>query len=502
MGFDEQSRYWAHKAIRSKAFTVTDAAKETKLTVLALFTQASGSLNVNRRTFGISTTEGHNNLVGLLDSDHISLVRFQVDTLDQQPELLRKLPTADVIYNSITDPERCEHALHLAQKVCDRLDLPVINDPKAVLDASREGNYQRFQDHSDIIVPKSVKIESVQGEAKPFVKQAMQEHGFSYPVLVRVSGYQNGKYMQRVEDLESHDLSEIDALTTKGPETLYVIQYHESGHWDERAPDKPLYPKYRAFLINGELYPAHVRFGYGDWNVHMPEHKPTIKRFPWLYEWEERFFADPAASLPDGMWDTLREAMQTVGLDYLGIDFAVVTEPENADKLIVFEANAAMRNFLDQLEQGIPAHRASAEAITAAHSLLVERGVSEPWGYHLPPGRPNPANDIVASTQASDARVVQEWRIDGELQGSGFREWFWHRLHMHGLEGWLRYIGDTQLQAVVEGHPERINHLLSESKEKAPGKVEAIETQDWIGERPQGVHVLEREDHAIAEVGA
>lgn len=502
MGHDEQSQYWAKKAIRSKAFSVRDAQQETKLTVLALFTQASGSLGINRNTFGIHTSEGHNNLASLLDSDHITLIRFHVDTLDQQPELLRKLPAADVIYNSITDPERCEHALQLAQKVCDRLDLPVINDPKAVLGASREGNYQRFKDNADIILPKSVKVEGVEGDVKPFVERAMQAHGFTYPVLVRVSGYQNGKYMQRVEDLERHDLSEINALTAKGPETLYIIQYHETGYHDDRAPDHPLYPKYRAFLIGGELYPTHVRFGYGDWNVHMPEHKPTIKRFPWLYEWEERYFADPAATLPEGMWAKLREAMQTVGLDYLGIDFAVINEGDDAGRLIVFEANAAMRNFLDQLEQDIPAHTASARAVEAAHQQFVARADSDAWHYQLPKGLPNPAADIVAATQASDACVVQEWDIQGELQGKGFREWFWHQLYAHGLEGWIRHTDTAHLQAVVEGHPERLGHLLQQAKDHASGNVDAIAPHDWTGERPQGVRVLERDKRSQAEPSA
>jgi len=492
LGYEEHSQYWARKAVTSKAVAVREAKVDTKLTVLALYTQTSGSLKVNRENFGIATSEGHNNLSGLLDSDHISLIRFHVDTLDSQPELLRKLPAADVIYNSITDPERCEHALHLAQKVCDRLDLPVINEPRAVLAASREGNYARFKDNPDVILPKSVKLEGVQGDCKPFVEKAMQEHGFNYPILVRVSGYQNGKYMQKIDDLASHDLSEIDALTRKSPETLYVIQYHDVSVHDDRAPDKPLYPKYRAFLINGQLYPTHVRFGYGDWNVHMPEHKPTVKRFPWLYEWEERFFNDPAATLPKGQWETLRKAMQTVGLDYLGVDFAVTTEPGNAGKLIVFEANAAMRNFLDQLEQDIPAHTASRKAILAAHDLFVERADGDTWEYQLPPGRPNPAKTLLEQPPAA----LDENRhllIRGQVTGVGYREWFWHELHMHQLQGWVRQASDDAIEAVVVGPLERIEHLKTRCEDgPIPAKVEAVEMSAWTGEAPIGTRILER----------
>lgn len=283
-------------------------------------------------------------------------------------------------------------------------------------------------------------------------------------------------------------------MTEKGPETLYVIQYHDTAYRDARAPDKPLYPKYRAFLINGELYPTHVRFGYGDWNVHMPEHKPTIRRFPWLYEWEERFFNDPAATLPAGQWETLRDAMLTVGLDYLGVDFAVINEGEFAGKLIVFEANAAMRNFLDQLEQDTPAHTASHQAILAAHDLLVERADGESWEFQLPPGHPNPAQALLenASTPLENRHLL----IRGKVIGVGYREWFWHQLHMHQLQGWVRQAGDNTVEAVVAGPLERLEHLKARCEEgPAPAKVEAVEMTAWTGEAPRGTRVYERAEH-------
>ncbi|WP_339885706.1 tetratricopeptide repeat protein [Vreelandella maris] len=425
MGFDEQSRYWAHKAIRSKAFTVKDAAKETKLTVLALFTQASGSLNVNRKTFGISTTEGHNNLVGLLDSDHISLVRFQVDTLDQQPELLRKLPSADVIYNSITDPERCEHALHLAQKVCDRLDLPVINEPKAVLAASREGNYQRFKDNPDIILPKSVKFYDVTNTANEVVEKAIQEHGFRLPLIIRLAGFQGGKHMHLVEDLDNHDFSALDKEIAKQPQTAYVIQYHDVSYADERLPDTRLYPKYRAFMVGGKLYPVHLFTG-PEFNVHLSTAKKTMQDNAWLIERERDFCQNPIDHTGKKQWQALEAAMQEMGLGYNGVDFAVATAPEHQGKLVVFEVNPAMRNWVSDLPEGDHVQQAWKHITVAAHDNFAEVGTVESWDYQLPKGKalagnPNAIHD--PGNPTASLEYYQQQAQEGKLLEAEAMQW-------------------------------------------------------------------------------
>lgn len=407
LGFDEHSRYWAKKAIRSKAFAVREAKVETKLTVLALFTQASGSLGVNRKTFGIHTTEGHNNLSSLLDSDHITLIRFHVDTLDSQPELLRKLPAADVIYNSITDPERCEHALHLAQKVCDRLGLPVINEPKAVLAASREGNYQRFKDNPDVILPKSVKIENTQESARTIVAQAIQDHGFELPVIIRLAGFQGGKFMHKVDDLDSHDFAELDTELAKQPQTAYVIQYHDVSYEDERLPSTRLYPKYRAFMVGGKLYPCHI-FTASDFNVHKKNADPVMAANPWLIDKERHFCENPVEHLGKTQWLALEAAMRETGLDYNGVDFAVATSPEYQGKLVIFEINPAMRNWVNQLPEGDHVQQAWARITQAAHATFAQHADVELWPFVIPKGQTGEALVIPDDVKCAEKKPLPD----------------------------------------------------------------------------------------------
>lgn len=387
MGFEDHSQFWAKKAIRSNSLQRRDAKKDVKLTVLALFTQASGSLKVNRNTFGLHTEEGHNNLTGLLDSDHITVIRFYVDTIEQQPELLRKLPAADVIYNSITDPERCEHALKLAQKVCDRLNLPVINQPNAVLAASREGNYARFKDNATVILPKSVKLESVQGSTHGLLSHAMQEHGFTLPVIVRLAGFQGGKYMHKVDDLDSHDFTELDAELTKQPQTLYVIQYHDVSYTDERLPDTTLYPKYRAFMVGGTLYPVHLFIAPNDFNVHLKNSAALAQRNEWLIDKEKNYCIDPSIHFGGEMWRELESTVASLGIDYVGVDFAPATAPGNEGRAVVFESNASMRNGLLELPER-PHTQNSWRVITeAAHTFFANNANVVPWAFQLPKGQ-------------------------------------------------------------------------------------------------------------------
>lgn len=408
MGYEAQSQYWAKKAVRGQAFQIRDAKKETRLTVLGLFTQASGSLGVNRNTFNIQTSEGHNNLTGLLDSDHITLIRFHVDTLDQQPELLRKLPKADVIYNSITDPERCEHALHLAQKVCDRLNLPVINEPKAVLAASREGNYARFKDNPDVILPKSVKVENTQESAKTIVKQAMKAHGFELPVIIRLAGFQGGKFMHKVDDLDSHDFTELDEKLVKEPQTAYVIQYHDVSVVDERLPDTKLYPKYRAFMVGGKLYPVHLFIAPDNFNVHLKNSAPLAEQTPWLIEKEIDYCKDPEQHFEPGFWLSIERAISQLGLDYVGVDFAPATSPEHTGTAIIFEANASMRNGLLELPER-PHTQDSWRVITkATHAHFAERGGIEPWAFMLPKGQAGEAVIIPNDVQSQEKKPLPD----------------------------------------------------------------------------------------------
>ncbi len=286
--------------------------------------------------------------------------------------------------------------LHTAEWVCERLGKPVFNPPAEVLATTREQNAERLGDAEGVLVPRSIALGRLEGEVGDRIREAIQAHGLTTPVIVRAAGYQNGRFMNRVDDPEN------TPMTLSEPMDLYLLQYHDYASTDERAPGETLYPKYRAFMVGGELYPVHLRVGHdGDWNVHLPESQKTFEKFPWLYEDERAFIDDPEAHLGSECWNHLRNALRRLELDYFGVDFAICTEPGHEGKVVIFEANASMRSFLTDTAENTAEHKAARAVIEAAHARFCDRAGIEPWDFQLPRGKARTAEteESVAADQ-------------------------------------------------------------------------------------------------------
>lgn len=385
-GYTDHAEHWLRRAIRTNPASLAANTEQKRLSVLVLKTARETIWNILRKEFTPVMTEGHNNLWSLMDGKNIAFSQLYVDDIRERPEILRQLPKIDLVYNGITDAERCAEALEKAAWVCQRLQRPVINPPEQVLAASREGNYARFKDACAIILPRSIKLEHVQGECREIVEAAMAEHGLKLPLIVRLAGFQGGKFMHKVHDLANHDLSDIDRELAKKPQTLYLIQYHAVDYRDERAPDTTFYPKYRAFLVGGQLYPVHL-FTADGFNVHKKNADPVMEANPWLIDKERDYCQNPAAHLGEAEWEALAEAMRQTGLDYTGVDFAPATAPEDKGKLIVFELNPAMRNWVNQLPEGDHVQEAWRVITVAAHEHFVAKAGVESWAFNIPRGQ-------------------------------------------------------------------------------------------------------------------
>jgi hypothetical protein len=165
-----------------------------------------------------------------------------------------------------------------------------------------------------------------------------------------------------------------------------VIQYHDVSYEDERLPSTRLYPKYRAFMVGGKLYPCHI-FTANDFNVHKKNADPVMAANPWLIDKERHFCENPVEHLGKAQWQALEAAMRETGLDYNGVDFAVATSSENKGKLVVFEINPAMRNWVNQLPEGDHVQQAWARITQAAHATFAQCADVEPWAFVIPKGK-------------------------------------------------------------------------------------------------------------------
>jgi glutathione synthase/RimK-type ligase-like ATP-grasp enzyme len=234
------------------------------------------------------------------------------------------LPPHQLIFNAIGDADLCEPALEAAMRLIARTSAPVINDPRTVMKTGRISNAIRLGAVPGVVTPRTIAIArdvlAGQGGAN-----AIAEHRFSFPLLLRSPGYHTGRNFIIVEDAAALSAA---AASLPGSDLL-VIEYLDARGKDGSAR------KYRVMMIGGKLYPLHLAISR-DWKVHYftsdmadkPDHRLE----------EAAFLADMPAVLGDKAYHALEGVRDVLGLDYAGIDFGL-----NADgDLLLFEANATM----------------------------------------------------------------------------------------------------------------------------------------------------------------
>ena len=489
----DMSCHWGLIAASRQPLDTRLSSADPKLSILILGTQDNVGYIYDHSTRVLNVNEGHNNLMHTVDQGSITLHSLSVDAAQDQPEVLKQLPKIDVIYNSITDAGRCEAGLQKARKICDKLKLPIINRPEEVLRTTRAENADRLGQCEGLLMPESVSLGRVKGDISTHVRDAVSANGMKAPVIVRPSGYQNGRHMYLIEKPESTPVSISDEAE------VYVLQYHEVTFTDARAPGHRFHPKYRAFMVDGKLYPAHLRMGHdGDWNVHGEETQKSFRKFPWLYDVEKDFIENPASHFHSDAWENLEKALQKLDLDYFGVDFAVCTEEENAGKVVVFETNASMRSFLRQTYQNTPENKAGLDIVLAAHRMFCKRAGVEEWDFDPPRGLEGPAQEHGFEADPANP-TVSHVLFSGDIQGHGFREWLWHELHKHNLKGWVRNLADGRVEAVVSGSDAAVRHLLTKPKGPEGASIKKVDTEQWTGEIPQGIRVHDTAEQPAAQ---
>ncbi|XOZ34277.1 acylphosphatase [Halomonadaceae bacterium KBTZ08] len=485
LGKEALSCHWALNAAYQEPTDSTEATDEQQLRILVLGTLNNVPYQYDPSSRQLSVSEGHNNLMHMTDRGAIALYSFTVDVIDDQPEVLAQIPRVDVIYNSITDVGRCHEGLRKAEQVCAEFNAPVINAPSEVLRTTRAENAERLGQNECLLMPRSISLGRVKGDISGEVQRAVRDNDLKAPIIVRPSGFQNGKHMYRIDDPESTPVR----ITSEAE--VYVLQYHDVTFTDSRAEGHRFHPKYRAFMVDGKLYPAHLRVGHdGDWNVHWEETRKAFRKFPWLYDMEQDYIEDPASHFEAGIWEDLETALQTLNVDYFGVDFAVCTEDGNHGRIVVFEANASMRSFLRQTYQNTPENEAAREIILAAHRMFCARAGVPEWDFNPPKGLEGPAQKYGFEADPA-APVARHVLFSGDLQGHGFREWLRHELHTHNLKGWLRNLSDGRVEAVLAGSDKALAHFLSDPKGPEEASIDQVAVADWTGTMPQRIRVLE-----------
>ena len=234
------------------------------------------------------------------------------------------LPPHQLIFNAIGDADLCAPALQAAARLTARTNVPVINDPRAVMKTGRIDNSRRLGAVPGVIAPRTIAV-AREILAGPNGVAAVAKYGFAFPLLLRSPGYHTGRNFIIVEQA-----TELSAAAAGLPgDDLLVIEYLDARGKDGNAR------KYRVMMIGGRIHPLHLAIS-AKWKVHYftsdMADKPDHRRE------EARFLADMPAALGEKATAALEKIRDVLGLDYGGIDFGL---GPNGD-LLLFEANATM----------------------------------------------------------------------------------------------------------------------------------------------------------------
>ena len=234
------------------------------------------------------------------------------------------LPPHDLIFNAIGDADLCEEALGAACRITAATDVPVINDPVAVMKTGRLANSEQLRAVPGVRTAQTVVVDR-ELLAGPGGADVLAGCGFAFPLLLRSPGYHTGRNLILVQ--ESGELAA--AAASLPGEELFAIEYLDARCSDRKAR------KYRVMMIDGKLYPLHLAISQ-NWKVHYFTSDMADKKDHRLEE--ARFLEDMASVLGEKAVRALSHIRGALGLDYAGVDFGL-----DADgNLLLFEANATM----------------------------------------------------------------------------------------------------------------------------------------------------------------
>jgi len=300
----------------------------------------------------ISAMGGNTPTASLLDDSVFATTVLVADYYDGK----NPLPPHDIVFNGIGDADVCGDSLAAAAAIVERTSRPVINDPRSVARTGRLGNVERLRGIPNLIVPRMVKVPR-QGLAGQAAAETVAAHGLSFPLLVRAPGFHTGRHFVRaatsdelvaaVESFPSHEAWLIEQLDARDGEGLFR--------------------KLRVMIVARELYPLHLAISR-DWKVHY--YTADMAQSADNRTKEAPFLQDMASAIGARGMTALQRIVDTLQLDYGGIDFAVDARGD----ILFFEANATMVMVPLAADEKWDYRRAAFDNVFAAvRAMLVRR---------------------------------------------------------------------------------------------------------------------------------
>lgn len=259
----------------------------------------------------------------------------QLLVLDENPYDITLDPNTHCIVNQIAEADSHIKTLNRVNTILnDHPKIPIFNAPLSVKATRRDLIYQNYNDIEGLCFPKTLRI--APKHPKEILK-AIEEAEMHFPVIVKAAGLHNGYQTVRLE--HAQDIEKLHHLALDG-RNYYLIQFINTLNSDG------VYHKYRLIIINGKIYPRHLRFSE-HWMVHYETGSLFMNKHPEYYEQEKKFLDQIPEKLSSLLSPLLNRIQRTQSLDIYGIDGCLMSD----GRFLIFELNPNMELYSNDLPQ-------------------------------------------------------------------------------------------------------------------------------------------------------
>ena len=260
----------------------------------------------------------------LVEGLPIEVTRLYVDALGELPD---SCPEHDVAIFAIGESDETRPALERLRGVSALWPKPMINEPLAILDLSRDRLWRKLQGVEGLLIPPTARLTAgtLMGVASGHRPLQQALPGGDFPLIVRPVGSHAGNGLQKIDDAATLAASIELARLPMAYVSNFVDYASADGRWR----------KYRIAFLGGRPYLAHMAIG-DHWMVHylnagMAESADKrAEEAAAMASFDEDFAVRHAAAFA-GLYERL-------GLDYFAIDCAELAD----GRLLLFEADVSM----------------------------------------------------------------------------------------------------------------------------------------------------------------
>ncbi len=298
---------------------------------------------------------GHFSIKNFVDKSKVNLYLASImgNNLDQ----VTKVPDFDLAINTVSCADLHGATLRkLDRFLADSDPKRILNLPSQVLKTSREENARRLGKLDGLVFPRTELYANDLPPEKGV--DALLGQGFSFPMILRLPGTQTG---ESVEKIDNRAGAEAYLRGSGQGQPVYVIDYVDC------QGEEGYFHKSRCFFIDQVFYPV-AGLSSDSWQIHSGDRYQVMDKQQSLQEREQRYLADPRGFLGEAAIDRLHAIRDCLKLDFFGIDFTL----DRQGRLVIFEANAAMRHNYDHAT-AFPYTRPYLDRASNAFKAMIQR---------------------------------------------------------------------------------------------------------------------------------